>query len=130
VWSGMVEPMALFEKRAGGGSHGGVSHAAPTLGIAFVPMDPIVVSLPPGASADFLRFTGQLEVEPGQAQAVTELMPRVQDVLNTYLRAVDVRDIEQPSSSVRLRAQMLRRIQVVTGEGRVRDLLISEFILN
>jgi flagellar FliL protein len=30
----------------------------------------------------------------------------------------------------RLRAQMLRRIQVVTGEGRVRDLLITEFVLN
>jgi flagellar FliL protein len=29
----------------------------------------------------------------------------------------------------RLRAQMLRRIQVVTGEGRVRDLLITRFVL-
>ena len=31
---------------------------------------------------------------------------------------------------VRLRAQMLRRVQMVTGEGRVRDLLITEFVLN
>jgi flagellar FliL protein len=58
------------------------------------------------------------------------LMPRILDVLNTYLRAVDVRDLEQPAAIARLRAQMLRRIQVVTGEGRVRDLLITEFILN
>ena len=50
-------------------------------------------------------------------------MPRVLDVLNTYLRAVEVRDLEEPASLARLRAQMLRRIQVVTGEGRVRDLL-------
>ena len=57
-------------------------------------------------------------------------MPRVLDVLNTYLRAVDVRDLEQPSAIPRLRAQMLRRIQVVTGPDRVRDLLITEFILN
>ncbi len=57
-------------------------------------------------------------------------MPRVLDVLNTYLRAVEVRDLEEPSSLARLRAQMLRRIQVVTGEGRVRDLLISELVLN
>ena len=57
-------------------------------------------------------------------------MPRVLDVLNTYLRAVEVRDLEQPSSAARLRAQMLRRVQVVTGEGRVRDLLVTEFVMN
>ncbi len=52
------------------------------------------------------------------------------DILNGYLRAVDVRDLEDPSALIRLRAQMLRRIQIVTGEGRVKDLLIMEFVLN
>jgi flagellar FliL protein len=54
----------------------------------------------------------------------------VLDVLNTYLRAVQARDIEDPAALARLRAQMLRRIQVVTGDGQVRDLLITEFVLN
>lgn len=98
--------------------------------IAFVPMEPILVSLPPGASAKHLRFSGQLEVVPGHAEEVTQVMPRILDVLNTYLRAVDVADLEQPSSIPKLRAQMLRRVQVVTGEGLVRDLLITEFVLN
>jgi flagellar FliL protein len=93
-------------------------------------MEPIMISLPPTASARHLRFTGQLEVEPGTDEAVTEVMPRILDVLNTYLRAVEVRDLEQPASLARLRAQMLRRVQLVTGEGRVRDLLITEFVLN
>ena len=57
-------------------------------------------------------------------------MPRVLDVLNSYLRAVEVSDLEDPSALVRLRAQMLRRVQIVTGEGRVRDLLVTEFVLN
>ena len=52
------------------------------------------------------------------------------DVLNSYLRAVAVSDLEDPSALVSLRAQMLRRIQLVTGEGRVRDLLIMEFVLS
>ena len=50
-------------------------------------------------------------------------MPRILDVLNSYLRAVELADLEDPSAMVRLRAQMLRRVQIVTGEGRVRDLL-------
>ena len=56
--------------------------------------------------------------------------PRVMDVLNSYLRAVEVSDLEDPSALISLRAQMLRRIQLVTGEGRVRDLLIMEFVLS
>ena len=57
-------------------------------------------------------------------------MPRIVDVMNGYLRALDAAELENPAALVRLRAQMLRRIQIVTGEGRVRDLLITEFVLN
>ena len=48
----------------------------------------------------------------------------------SYLRAIDTASIEDPHAMARLRAQMLRRIQIVVGEGRVRDLLITEFVLN
>lgn len=123
-----------------GGDHGGEKsdglgkdgeHARRVLGnVAFVPLDPIMVSLPPGSSSRHLRFGGQLEVMPGQADVVTELMPRILDVLNTYLRAVEVSDLEEPASAARLRAQMLRRVQVVTGEGLVKDLLVTEFVMN
>lgn len=51
-------------------------------------------------------------------------------MLNGYLRAIAVSEIEDPAGLVRLRAQLLRRIQIVTGEGRVRDLLVTEFVLN
>ena len=57
-------------------------------------------------------------------------MPRINDVLNVYLRAVDERDFEVPRAMVRLRAQMLRRVQLVTPPGAVRDVLIQEFVLN
>jgi len=98
--------------------------------IAFVPIDPLIVSLGQAASSRHLKFTAQLEVASGAAADVTRLMPRVLDVLNGYLRAVDMADLEDPASLIRLRAQMLRRVQVVTGEGQVRDLLVTEFVLN
>lgn len=98
--------------------------------VAFVEIDPLVVSLGSGANSRHLRFRASLEVEPQYQDDVTRLIPRVLDVLNSYLRAVKMRDIEDPSALLMLRAQMLRRIQLVTGEGRVRDLLIMEFVLN
>jgi flagellar protein FliL len=106
-------------------------HGAPSLpDIAFVPVEPVVISLGPASTAGHLRMTSQLEVDKPFAAEVTLLMPRILDVLNGYLRAVEVSQLEDPTAFVRLRAQMLRRIQTVTGEGRVRDLLITEFVLN
>ncbi|MDP3961951.1 MAG: flagellar basal body-associated FliL family protein [Pseudorhodobacter sp.] len=98
--------------------------------IAFVPIPPVVISLGATAQNSHLRMIAQLEVAKSHADEVTLLMPRIQDVLNGYLRAVEVAQLEDPTALVRLRAQMLRRLQIVTGEGRVRDLLITEFVLN
>ena len=123
VSQGMIDPLAFLSHEA---------HPADAMlaDVAFVPLEPVMISLPQGASARHLRFSAQLEVAPEHAAEVAALMPRVLDVLNTYLRAVEVADIERPASLTRLRAQMLRRIQVVAGEGRVRDLLVTEFLLN
>lgn len=98
--------------------------------IAFVPIDPVIVSLGPVERKQHLRFRSQLEVTSSAVAEVTLLLPRILDVLNGYLRAVEVSELEDPTALVRVRAQLLRRIQMVTGEGRVRDLLISEFVLN
>ncbi|WP_166417190.1 flagellar basal body-associated FliL family protein [Cochlodiniinecator piscidefendens] len=98
--------------------------------IAFIPVDPLIVSLRPGSTSSYLRFTAQLEVADGYSEDVTTLMPRILDVLNGYLRAVNIEELEDPSALIKLRAQMLRRVQTVVGEGRVRDLLIMEFVLS
>lgn len=97
---------------------------------AFVPLDPLIVNMPAGSGRQFLRFSAQLEVDPAHVAEVEAVKPRIIDVLNGYIRAVELADLEDPTALSRLRAQMLRRVQVVTGEGRVRDLLIMEFVLN
>ncbi|MGO4908461.1 flagellar basal body-associated protein FliL [Pseudorhodobacter sp. W20_MBD10_FR17] len=122
TWSGMILGESHEEPVA--------EPIGPLPNIAFVPVDPIVISLGPGATARHLRFTSQLEVNKPATEDVTLLMPRILDVLNGYLRAIDVAQLEDPSALVRIRAHMLRRIQIVTGEGRVRDILITEFVLN
>jgi flagellar FliL protein len=123
TWSGLIL-----------GSGGEEDHAeaapGPLSGVAFVPLETMVVSLGPKSGSEHLRFTAQVEVVDSAAADVTLLIPRILDVLNSYLRAADVAEIENPAAMAKLRSQMLRRIQIVTGEGRVRDLLITEFVLN
>ncbi len=107
---------------------GGAVKALPD--IAFVAIDPLVISLGLGAASQHLRFRAQLEVPSKYKSDVETLLPRVVDVLNSYLRALEVEDLADAAALVRLRAQMLRRVQIVTGPSRINDLLIMEFVLN
>ena len=143
VYSGMILggeshlPMTADAHEHGGHGEGDVGHdselaiaPAPLGDVVFVPLDPLVISLAPTSHSRHLKFRAQLEVVTGTEAEVQALSPRVIDVLNSYLRAIEPADLENPAILARLRAQMLRRVQVVAGADRVRDLLIMEFVLN
>lgn len=126
--------MAVQMGLIGGETAGDEAHAPdplePLPPVAFVPLEPLLISLPNRSGHQYLRFVAQIEVAPEHAADVEAIKPRIVDVLNGYLRAVEVADFDDPNALMRLRAQMLRRVQVVAGEGRVRDLLIMEFVLS
>lgn len=98
--------------------------------VAFLELEMLVVSLGAEESNRNLIFSAFLEVRPEHLEEVTQLTPRVLDVLNSYLRVISISELSEPTSLARLRSQMLRRIQVVTGTGRVRDLLVTQFLVN
>ena len=125
VYSGLILAPAVDHATAEGE---GAPHDLPD--IAFVQISPLVISIGGEDDSRHLRFTASLETAAAYADEVTLLLPRILDVLNGYLRAIAVTEIEDPAGLVRMRAQLLRRIQIVTGEGRVRDLLVTEFVLN
>jgi flagellar FliL protein len=139
----IVASLALAAAGAGGGYFAMLSDLLPfgtgqdkvmpgatARAAAFVPVDPIVISLGASGPNRHLSFRAQLEVPPGSVPEVEGLMPRIVDVLNSYLRAVDIRQFDTPHGLVRLRAQMLRRVQIIVGDGMVNDLLVMEFVLN
>lgn len=99
--------------------------------VTYIELEPMVINLGRDEQGgNFLRFRGQLEVGTPFEAEVRSVLPRVIDVLNSYLRAVDLAELEDRTALIRLRAQMLRRIKMVVGTGRVNDLLIMEFVMN
>ena len=107
--------------------------ASPTItehGFEFVPIDPITVPIGRPSEQRFLRFRAELEVQKGHATSVQAMMPRVVDVLNTYLRSITMADLEDPASMLTLRGQMRRRVDLVVGGDKVNDLLVMEFVVN
>lgn len=125
TWTGMI----LGGETAAEKGH---AQASPPGGrdIDYVAIDPLVISMHASSNAKHLMFRANLEVRPEAKEDVEKILPRIVDVLNGYLRALEPGDLEDPSALTRLRAQMLRRVQVVTGPDRVNDLLIMEFVLN
>ena len=98
--------------------------------IAFVAIDPITVAVGNPADRRFLRFRAQLEVPTAYQAEVEGLLPRIVDVLNTYLRSVTMADVEHPAALLTLRAQLRRRLDLVVGGDRINDLLVMEFVVN
>lgn len=115
-----------------GGSEGAEKKSLSTYGddLSFIPMDPMTVSLGDASQRRFLRFRAELEVASPYKADIEKLLPRVVDVLNTYLQSLSLQDIEEPSALLTLRSQMRRRIDLVVGGDRVHDLLVMEFVVN
>ena len=127
-----MDPLGLFAEKAHAAEGGkdGVYHDPTPLGdVRFVDVPPIIIGLGP-SSGRTLRFRASLEVPADHADSVSSIVPRVQDVLNSYLRALEPADFEAPGALIRLRSQLLRRVKLVAGDDHVRDLLVLEFIVD
>lgn len=125
-----VQSGILSADKAFGSDRGSAAPTAQPLDVAFVALDPLVISLPATQGRQHLRFAAQLEVPLAHVAEVEAIKPRIVDILNGYLRAVDLAELENPAALLKLRSHMLRRVQIVTGDGRVNDLLIMEFVLS
>lgn len=99
-------------------------------GLSFIPVEPMTVAIGNPSERRFLRFRAELEVAEEAEQDITKMLPRVVDVLNTYLQSLEMEDIEDPSALLKLRSQMRRRVDLVVGGDRVHDLLVLEFVVN
>lgn len=134
VWAGLL-PFGSADHGAEGadtpdGARARAEHVVDFSNLVYVPIEPLIVSFADNGQGRHLRFRAELEVPKGEAAEVTRVMPRIVDVLNTYLRALQLADLEESAALPRLRAQMLRRVQAVVGAARVNDLLVMEFVLN
>ncbi|SFJ42186.1 flagellar basal body-associated FliL family protein [Jannaschia pohangensis] len=127
TFSGMLDPI-LGTSETEAESHPTAEPetvAAPT----FLELDPLVVTVGSSGSIRQLRFRAFLQLHNGPDETVAALRPRILDIFATYLRAVPVDRLEDPTALLHLRAQLLRRIQLLVGPDSVRDLLIVDFVI-
>ncbi|MCL1628877.1 flagellar basal body-associated FliL family protein [Roseibaca sp. V10] len=123
VYSGLILSAG---NTAEGSSVAPQNRPAPT----YMMIEQLTLSLATPGPSQHLRLSAHIEIAEGRLTDAELFRPRFLSVINTYLRAIDPSDLEDPTALLRLRAQLLRRLQMVAGEDLVNDFLITEFILN
>lgn len=129
TFSGMLSVSALLGGSEAEGTDEASEDHVESSAFAFASVGEMVIPLGPKANSDFLILEAEVEVSPEEKEAINAQMPRIRDMFNTYLRAVEARDLEAQDATLRLRAHLLRRIGVLIAPLEARDLLFTTFIL-
>lgn len=83
-----------------------------------------------GASAQYMKVTIALEVkDPAYEEEIKKLLPRVQDSFQVYMRELRPTDFEGSAGLIRLREELMRRINLSVFPSKVEAVLFKELIL-
>lgn len=78
----------------------------------------------------YLKLAVTLELKNAQEeQGIKVLMPRIVDQFQSYLRELRVTDLQGSASVMRVKEELLRRINLATAPYRVQDVLLKEMIV-
>jgi flagellar FliL protein len=99
--------------------------------VAFFDMPDIVVNIQSADGAPaYLKVSVALELAAGDEKAAIQaLMPRVVDQFQSYLRELRVDDLHGSAGVLRLKEELLRRINVAAAPYPVKDVLLKEMIV-
>jgi len=99
--------------------------------VAFYDVPDIITNL---QSADgnptYLKLSTSLELDNADEKAgLAVVMPRVVDQFQSYLRELRIDDLKGSAGVIRLKEELLRRINVAAAPYHVRDVLLKEMII-
>ena len=99
--------------------------------VAFSDIEKLTVNIQ-GADATpaYLQLSVSLELENEEQKAAMEsLLPRVKDQFQAYLRELRLEDLKGSAGVLRIKEELLRRVNVAAAPYKVRDVLLKEMIV-
>jgi flagellar FliL protein len=99
--------------------------------VAFSDMQDILVNIQSNdGTPAYLKLGVSLELENEEQKAAMEpLMPRITDQFQAYLRELRLDDLKGSAGVLRLKEELLRRVNVAAAPYKVRDVLLKEMII-
>ncbi len=99
--------------------------------ITFYDVPDIIVNIQSADSTPaYLKLSVSLELDsPEEKAGMVALQPRIVDQFQGYLRELRLDDLKGSAGVVRLKEELLRRINVAAAPYRVRDVLLKQMII-
>jgi flagellar FliL protein len=98
---------------------------------AFLDIPDIIVNIQtPDSTPAYLKLSVSLELDKMEEKATLEpVMPRIIDQFQGYLRELRVEDIRGSAGVMRLKEELLRRVNLAAAPTPVREVLLKEMIV-
>jgi flagellar FliL protein len=109
----------------------GTGEGQPAAVVAFVDMPDLIVNLQSDAPRlRYLKLRLSLEVaDPPTAELVKQLMPRVMDSFQLYLRALSLGDVQGAVGMQRLKEELTARVNLAVEPASVNAVLLKEMLV-
>ena len=130
---------AKAEKKGGGHGASADGEANPALGVisdgpdgvVFYTLPDMVVNIQAtGGRPTFLKLKLTLEMkDAGLAEHLQAEMPRMMDMFQSFLRELRPEDLAGNAGTFQLRAEILRRVNLIAAPGKVDAVLIEEMLV-
>ena len=127
------------EKKGGGHGGGAEGAADPSLGViaegpdgvTFYTMPDMVMNIQSAEGRPtYLKLKLTLEMQDAElATHLQEEMPRMKDMFQSFLRELRPEDLAGSAGSFQLRAEILRRVNLIAAPGKVDAVLIEEMLV-
>jgi flagellar FliL protein len=98
-----------------------------TVPTGYLELKPLTISLQ--ENARILKIGITLEILAGEEDYIDPNDPKVRDAFMGYLRALRLEQIEDAAFMAQMRAQLLRRAQLILGAENIRAILITDFLV-
>lgn len=97
----------------------------------FVDMDDLIVNLamPPGKKPSYLKLKVTLELDRPDTPALDAAKPRIVDTFQVYLRELRPEDLQGSVGVVRLKEELLQRVNAAVAPIEVRAVLFKDFLV-
>jgi flagellar FliL protein len=116
----------------------GMKHGDPRGQEAGKPAIPVFVDLPdmianlssPANKPSYIKLQARLEISRQEdVEKVKQMMPRLQDIFQTYLREMRPEELRGSPGIYRLREELLGRANVAVAPVRVNDVLFTQLLI-
>jgi flagellar FliL protein len=95
-----------------------------------IALDPFVVNLDEPGNARYLKMTVQLElVNQHDGEAIEKSKQVIRDEVLSYLSGLHVKDTLGATAKDSIRESLMKRIEAVVGEHKVRRMFFQEFMV-